>query len=39
MTVNNLKKLLVAKIAETSDEELLKAFYRLPDNCSGTHHQ
>lgn len=37
MTVNNLKKLLIGKIAETNDEELLKVVYRLLDNCNEIH--
>jgi hypothetical protein len=37
MTVNNLKKLLIGKIAETSDEELLKVVYRLLENCNDVH--
>ena len=37
MSVNNLKKLLVAKIAETNDEEILKEVYRLLDNCNDIH--
>ena len=37
MTVNNLKKLLIGKIAETSDEELLKVVYRLLDNYQEVH--
>jgi hypothetical protein len=32
MSVNDLKKILVGKIAETNDEELLKVVYRLLDN-------
>ena len=32
MSVNDLKKALVGKIAETNDEELLKVVYRLLDN-------
>jgi hypothetical protein len=31
MTTNNLKKLLIAKIDDTNDEELLKAIYKLLD--------
>jgi hypothetical protein len=37
MTVNNLKKLLIGKIAETSDEEILKVVYRLLDNYNQVH--
>ena len=37
MTVNNLKKLLIGKIAETSDEEILKVVYRLLDNYGEVH--
>ncbi len=33
MSVNDLKKILVGKIAETNDEELLKVVYRLLDNA------
>ena len=33
MSVNDLKRALVGKIAETNDEELLKVVYRLLDNA------
>ena len=33
MSVNDLKRALVGKIAETNDEELLKIVYRLLDNA------
>lgn len=37
MAFNELKKILVGKIAETNDEELLKIVYRLLDNPSGVY--
>jgi hypothetical protein len=37
MSVNDLKKILVGKIAETNDEELLKVVYRLLDNAQEVH--
>jgi hypothetical protein len=37
MSVNDLKKILVGKIAETNDEELLKVVYRLLDNSQDIH--
>ena len=37
MSVNDLKRALVGKIAETNDEELLKMVYRLLDNIQEIH--
>lgn len=37
ISVNNLKKLLIGKRADTSDEELLKVVYRLLDNYEEVH--
>lgn len=37
MSVNELKKVLVGKIAETNDEELLKMIYRMLDSANGVY--
>ncbi|MBI3510206.1 MAG: hypothetical protein HY064_06050 [Bacteroidetes bacterium] len=34
MSINNLKKVLFSKIAETKDEEILRVVYRILDNCN-----
>ena len=37
MSVNSLKKLLIGKIAETTDEEILRVVYRMLDNYNEVH--
>ena len=38
MSVNDLKRILVSKIAETKDEDLLKVIYRILDSNNEPYH-